>query len=71
MNKEMNDVSEIKKDTSKKTVLIRPSVALAGHLSANSQNKLRFNWKYYKEQHHMSVYPFAGYDALEFLLKNL
>ena len=66
-NKEMNDVSEIKKDTSKKTILIRPTAALADHLDANTQNKLRFYWKYYKDQHHMSVYPLATSDALEFL----
>ena len=71
VNKEMNDFSEIKKDTSKKTVLIRPVVTLADYLDANKQNKLRFSWKYYKDQHHMTVYPFATADALEFLLNNL
>src|SRR5204863_294137 len=39
MNKEMNDVSEITKDTSKKTVLIRTGVALADQLDAATQNK--------------------------------
>ena len=71
VNKEMNDVLEIKKDTSKKTILIRPCVTLADYLDASKQNKLRFSWKYYKDQHHMTVYPFATADALEFLLNTL
>jgi uncharacterized protein len=70
-NKEMEDVSEIKKDMSSKTALIRPGVALAEQLSANKQNNLKFNWKYYKNEHHMSVYSPAASDALEFLLKKL
>jgi hypothetical protein len=67
----MNGVSQIKKDISKKTVLIHPSVILADQLSANKQNELRFYWKYYKDYHHMSVYSPASSDALEFLLKAL
>ena len=70
-NKEMNTVSEIKNDRSEKTVLIRPSVTLAEQMSSNKQNNLRFNWKYYRDQHHMSVYSPAASDALEFLLKPL
>jgi uncharacterized protein len=70
-DKEMNGVSQIKKDASKKTDLIRPSVTLADQLSANKQNGLRFYWKYYKDEHHMSVYSPASVDALEFLLKTL
>jgi predicted alpha/beta superfamily hydrolase len=70
MNKEMSSVSEIKKDDSKNTILIRPSIKLTDYLNANKQNKLRFYWKYYKDQNHISVYPSAVSDALEFLLKN-
>jgi len=70
-NKEMDNVAEIKKDKSDKTILIRPSITLADYVEANKQNQLRFSWKYYKDQHHMSVYSPATSDALEFLLKNL
>jgi len=71
INKDINSVSEIKKDRSEKTALIRPSITLADQLSANKQNNLRFYWKYYRDQHHMSVYPSAASDALEFLLRTL
>ena len=70
-DKEMNDVSQIKKDVSEKTILIRPTVTFVDQLSAHKENALRFDWKYYKDQHHMSVYSSAVYDALEFLLKPL
>ena len=70
-DKEMNSVSQIKTDASEKTVLIRPTVVLTDYLNANKQNELKFNWKYYKEEDHMSVYAPAASDALEFLLKSL
>jgi uncharacterized protein len=70
MTMDMADVSAIKKDTGEKTVLIRPVVVLAEYLEANKRNKLRVFWKYYKDKNHMSVYPVAASDALEFLLTN-
>ena len=62
------NVSQIKTDTSEKTALIRPSLTLVDYISQNTQNKLRFDWKYYKEQHHMTVAAPAIYDALKFFL---
>ena len=68
--KEMDmDVAQIKKDTSAKMVLIRPSLTLVDYINNNKQNKLRFDWKYYKEYHHLAVPAPAIYDALKFLLK--
>lgn len=63
------DTSQIKKDTSAKAVLIRPSLTLVDCISNNKQNKLRFDWQYYKEYHHMTVPAPAMYDALKFFLK--
>jgi len=68
---DMGDIAAIKKDAGKKTELILPTVTLTEYLEANKQNKLRSSWKYYKDKHHMSVYPVATADALDFLLKNL
>jgi len=62
------DASQIKKDTSAKTVLIRPSLTLVDYISANKQNKLQFEWKYYKAHHHMTVPAPAMYDALKFFI---
>lgn len=68
-NKDMNDVLQIRKDSSRKTDLIRPSILLADYIKGNKNNKLRFDWKYYKEFDHMSVFPSATVDALKFFLK--
>lgn len=70
MNRDM-DAAQIKKDTSAKTALIRPSLTLVDYITNNKQNKLRFGWQYYKEYHHMTVPAPAMYDALKFFLKFL
>jgi uncharacterized protein len=64
---EMN-VWQIRTDTSEKTALIRPSLTLVDYISQNKQNKLRFDWKYYKDYDHMIVPAPAIYDALKFFL---
>ena len=70
MDKNMN-VEQIRKDTSAKTALIRPSFTLLDHIKANKQNKLRFEWNFYKDYHHMTVPQPAIYDALKFFFKTL
>lgn len=67
MGKKM-DMATIRKDTSPTTALIRPSFTLADFITANKQNKLRFEWKFYKDFDHMSVPPTALYDALKYFL---
>jgi hypothetical protein len=62
------DASQIKKDTSVKTVLIRPSLTLVDYINNNKQNKLKFYWEYYKEHNHMTVPAPALYDALKLFL---
>jgi hypothetical protein len=49
--------------------LIRPSFLLAGLIEKNKQNKLRFEWKFYKDEHHMTINTPATYDALKTILK--
>jgi uncharacterized protein len=63
------NVSQIKTDTSEKTALIRPSLTLVDYVRQNQQNKLRFDWNYYKDYDHMTVPAPAIYDALKFFLK--
>lgn len=66
-SKDMLDAAAIRKNTSRKTALNRPSVLLADYINANA--KLSFEWKYYKNLDHMSVFRSAVYDGLKFLLK--
>ena len=61
-------MEQVRKDTSAKTVLIRPSFLLADLVEKNKQNKLRFEWKFYKEDHHMTVNTPATYDALKTII---
>ena len=65
--KRMN-VSEIMKDNSEKSSLIKPSLELTDHLKQNSQKKLNFNWQFYPDHDHGSVYQPAVYDGLKFIL---
>ena len=58
-------MEQVRKDTSAKTVLIRPSFSLADFIERNTQNKLRFEWKFYKDDHHMTVNSPATYDGLK------
>jgi hypothetical protein len=46
--------------------LIRPSFLLADYINENKKNKLQFQWKFYKDDHHMTVPSPAMYDALKY-----
>ncbi|HEX6845922.1 MAG TPA: alpha/beta hydrolase-fold protein [Chitinophagaceae bacterium] len=59
-------MEQVKNDTSAKTVLIRPSFTLADHIQKNKSNNLKFEWKFYKDHHHMTVNAAATYDGLKF-----
>lgn len=69
MNKDIDNVTQLRKDSSRKTALNRPSLVLADYINAHKQHELLFDWKYYKDFNHMSVFRSAAYDALKFLLK--
>lgn len=62
-------MTEIKNDTTAKTIFIRPSFQLATVIEKNKQNKLRFEWKFYKDENHMSINTPATDDALKIILK--
>lgn len=62
--------NQVKKDTSSKTALIRPSFLLADIVEKNRQNKLNFQWKFYQDEHHMTVNTPATHDALKTLVNN-
>ena len=59
---------QIRKDTSAKTFMIRPSFLLVRLIEKNKQNGLRFQWKFYKDDHHMTVNTPATYDALRTII---
>jgi len=61
---------QVKKDTSSKTALIRPSFLLAEIVEKNKQSKLNFQWKFYQDEHHMTVNTPATSDALKTLVNN-
>jgi uncharacterized protein len=70
MDKNMT-AEQMVKDTSANTALIRPSFTLLDHINAGKQNKLRLEWNFYKDYHHMTVHQPAMYDALKFFLETL
>ena len=61
---------QVVKDTSANTALIRPSFTLLDHINASKQNKLRFEWNFYKDYHHMTIPQPGMYDALKFFLRS-
>ena len=61
-------MEQLKKDTSLKTAQIRPSFSLVDLIEKNKPNGLRFEWKFYKDEHHMTVNSPATYDALKTIL---
>jgi predicted alpha/beta superfamily hydrolase len=68
-NKDKENIETIRNDTTLKTALIRPSLLLLDYLKANSKNKIKMDWKYYKDYDHMTVFQPAVKDGLMFLLK--
>ena len=56
---------QIRKDTSAKTFMIRPSFLLTDLIEKNKQNGLWFQWKFYRDDHHMTVNTPATFDALK------
>jgi predicted alpha/beta superfamily hydrolase len=67
-DKDKTNIEAIKKDTTAKTALIRPSAILLDYLNEADTNNLIYRWKYYKDAEHMDVFEPAATDALRFLL---
>jgi uncharacterized protein len=67
MEKNM-DINGIRKDTTSKTALILPSLLLVDYIMTNRHDKLQFQWKFYKDDHHMTVPSPAMYDAIKYFL---
>lgn len=67
--KDQQDIEAIKKDTTMKTALIRPSTRLLDYLKEANPNHLTYSWKYYKDAEHMTVFEPAAADAFKFLLQ--
>ena len=68
-NKDKGNIEAIRNDTTQNTGLIRPSLLLLDYLKASSKNKIKMDWKYYKDYDHMTVFQPAVNDGLIFLLK--
>lgn len=66
MEKGMDTIT-VKKDTSLNTKHIRSILELNGYLNANKQNQLKYDYKYYSNESHVSVPLIAEYDALRFI----
>ena len=60
------DFSEIMKDTAESN-LFREQIDLISYSNATKQNKLTFDWRFYKDDDHGSVPLIAEYDALRFI----
>ena len=61
------DTIKVQKDTTRNTLHIRSILELAKQLKLNTQNKLNYKYKYYKDENHGSVPLIATYDALHFI----
>jgi hypothetical protein len=66
MNKGM-DTASVRKDNTRNTLAIRSNLELSDILTANTNNKLNFQTKYYINESHGSVPMVATYDALHFI----
>lgn len=63
------DTLSVKSDTTENTEHIRSILELINVLKINSQNKLKYNWKYYNDDSHGSVPLIAAYDGLRFIFR--
>jgi uncharacterized protein len=68
-NKDKNNIEVIRKDTTQNTAMIRPGLSLLEDLKARSQTNFKFEWKFYSNHDHFSVFLPAVMDGLKFLLK--
>lgn len=65
------DAIQIRADESEKTELTRPTLMLADYLTDNKQSGLAFEYRFYKDHDHMSVFCPGVYDGVKFILKLL
>lgn len=68
-DKDKASIEEVRKDTTRLTAQIRPTVSLLDILTAVPKTNFSFARKYYKDYDHMTVFVPAITDALAFLLK--
>jgi tetratricopeptide (TPR) repeat protein len=61
------DTSNVQKDTSGSTALIRSNLEFIKLLSNNKKNQLRYSYKFYNDDDHPSVRLIGEYDALRFV----
>jgi uncharacterized protein len=61
------DTLQVRKDTSASTLNIRSMLQLTDMLKSNTNNGLRWSYKYYDEDDHCSVPMIAAYDAMRFI----
>ncbi|HJS54560.1 MAG TPA: alpha/beta hydrolase-fold protein [Chitinophagaceae bacterium] len=59
--------NQIRSDNSNKTILTRPGLRLHDFMKTNNNVEFKYNYKFYKDREHMSVYPDALYDAIRFV----
>jgi predicted alpha/beta superfamily hydrolase len=67
--KDFGDVDAVRADTTQRAVLIRPSVLLLDQFRTHPTNGIALDWRYYKDQDHMTVFSPAVRDGLAFVLK--
>jgi uncharacterized protein len=69
MSKDKNNIEAVRADTTQGTAQIRPGLFLLDYLRASSKNNIKLDWKFYKDEDHMSVFQPAVIDGLKFILK--
>ena len=66
MNKGM-DTASVRKDNTRNTLAIRSNLELSDILKTNTNSRLSFQTKYYKNESHGSIPMIATYDALHYI----
>lgn len=61
------DTIKVKKDTTKSTEHIRSVFELRNYLNNNKQNQLKFGYRYYSHDNHITVPLITEYDALRLI----
>ena len=61
------DTANVRTDTDRSTEHIRAILELSKNLTEYSQNKLKYNYKYYSAESHNTIPLIAVYDALHFI----
>lgn len=68
VTKNYMELGQLRHDSSRETERTRSGIVLADYLTQNPQHRLKFEYKFYKDEDHMSVVRDAAFDGIKFVL---